>query len=123
MERWQELYQQAEQSVAHSPTPHLDPELRRIWIFMGALSDAFWRRVDEPGFSAFETTRRNSVAYQAESPDEIALWNEVTAPHNYHAVIRYVALHNGNEYAGGLVKVARDRWETEGRQGNSPAPT
>jgi hypothetical protein len=46
----EELYQEARDSVAGMQTPDLDSETRRIWILIGALSDAFWRRVDEPGF-------------------------------------------------------------------------
>lgn len=114
MELWEKLYRQACERVARMPTPSLDSELRRIWILIGALSDAFWRRLGEPGFSALEKMARNAQEYQAESADEIAIWNELTAPHNYLAVVRYVELHNGEEYAGGLLEVARRRWEREG---------
>jgi hypothetical protein len=123
MARWEQLYWQACDSVAQMPTPHLDPETRRIWILIGALSDAFWRRVGEPGFSALEKMCRNAKAYQAESADEIAIWDELTAPHNYPALVRYVELCEGREYAGGMLEVARRRWETEGTQGNLPATT
>jgi hypothetical protein len=123
MARWQELYQQACDFAAKMPTPDLDQETRRIWILIGALSEAFWRRLDEPGFSAFEKMCRNAQAYQAESADEIAIWNELTAPHNYPALVRYVDLRQGREYAGGMLEVARRRWETEGRQVNLPDTT
>src|SRR5262245_7373675 len=109
MAQWQELYRQVCDSVARMPTPDLDPETRRIWILIGALSDAFWRRVEEPDFSALEKMCRNAQAYQAESADEIAIWDELTAPHNYPALVRYVDLRKGQEYAGGLLEVARRR--------------
>ena len=123
MELWEKLYREACASVARMPTPELDTETRRIWILFGALSEAFWRRLDEPGFSAVEKMVRNSHQYQAESADEIAIWNELTAPHNYAAVVRYVELRNGDEYAGGLLKVARHRWESESRPENLPPTT
>jgi hypothetical protein len=109
--RWQELYQQACESVARMPTPELDSDTRRIWILIGALSDAFWRRRDEPDFKALEKMFRNSQAYQAESSDEIAIWDELTAPHNYHSLVRFVDLRKGSEYAGGVLEVARRRYE------------
>jgi hypothetical protein len=120
MARWEELYRQVYDSVARMPTPHLDLETRRIWILIGALSEAFWHRVGEPGFSPLETMCRNARAYKAESADEIAIWDELTAPHNYPALVRYVELCNGQEYAGGMLEVAQRRWETEGGQANVP---
>ena len=109
------------------PTPHLDSEIRKIWLLMGALSDAFWRharaRAGEPGFSVLDAMCRNAHAYQAESEDEKAIWEELTAPHNYPALVRYIALCEGREYAGGVLKVARCRWEAEGSQSNLPSAT
>ena len=112
MTRLQELYRQSCDVVANVSTPELDVETRKIWILLGALSDAFWRRVEEPGFSAFDKMVRNAQTFQAESADEVAIWDELTAPHNYLAVVRYVVLRQGYEYAGGLLETARRRWET-----------
>jgi hypothetical protein len=117
----EDLYQQARDSVAGMQTPDLDSETRRIWILIGALSDAFWRRVGEPGFSVVDQLSRNAQEYQAASEDEIAIWNELTAPDNYPAVVRYVELRKDHvsKYAAQLhstiVKAARGRWESEGR--------
>jgi hypothetical protein len=118
----EELYQQARDSVAGMPTPDLDSETRRIWILIGALSDAFWRRVGEPGFSVIDRITQNAQEYRAESEDEIAIWNALTAPDNYPAVVRIVEQRKDNvsEYAAQLhstiVEAARRRWESEGRQ-------
>src|SRR5258708_28420835 len=111
MSRWEEIYRETCELVAGAPTPDLDSEMRRIWIMMGALSEAFWRRLGEPGFSIVEKSRRNSHTFQAESEDEIAIWNELTAPDNYPALVRYIAHCEGREYAGGVLEVARRRWE------------
>src|SRR5262245_24523928 len=43
MELWEKLYREACADVARMPTPELDAETRRIWILIGALSEAFWR--------------------------------------------------------------------------------
>jgi hypothetical protein len=83
MARWEELYQQASDLVAGMSRPDLDAETRKIWILMGALSEALWRRVKEPGFGMWEKMCRNAQAYQAESEDEIAIWNELTAPESF----------------------------------------
>ncbi len=123
MTRWEELYREASELVARMPTPHLDAETRKIWILMGALSEAFWRRVGEPGFSILETMCRNAQAYQAETEDEIAIWNELTAPHNYPALVRYIGICVGREYAGGVLDVARRRWDAEGSQNTLPTTT
>jgi hypothetical protein len=125
MARWEELYQQVCDLTAGMSAPDLDPETRKIWLLNCALSEAFWRRVRErePGFSAFNTLCRNMVAYQAESDDEIAIWDELTAPHNYPALARYIAHCEGYEYAGGVVAVARRRWEAAGRPGGPPTAT
>jgi hypothetical protein len=123
MSRWVELYREAANGVARMPTPHLDSETRKIWILMGALSEAFWRRVGEPGFSVLETMSRNARAYKAESEDEIAIWNQLTAPHNYPSLVRYIALCEGRVYAGGVVEIARCRWEAEGSPNSLPSAT
>jgi hypothetical protein len=116
MAQWEKLYREASDLVARMPTPHLDPETRKIWILMGALSEAFWRRAGEPGFSILDAMCRNARAYQAESEDEAAIWDELTTAHNYPALVRYIALCGGQEYAGGVLDVARRRWEAEGGQ-------
>src|SRR5262245_28400459 len=123
MARWQELYCEACASAARMPTPGLDSESRRIWILIGALSEAVWRRLnlDEPGYSPLATICRNALAYQPESADEMALWNELTAPHNFPALVRYRESSQGQEYPAGLMETARHRWETEKDQGNLPA--
>ena len=121
MASWEELYRQACDDVARMPTPELDPETRRIWILIGALSDAFWRRAGEPDFSALDHLCQNAREYRAESDDEFAIWNELTAPHNYSAVVRYVELREGHICIGGLLEAARRRWESDGRPMQFPA--
>jgi hypothetical protein len=113
MARWEDLYLDAYNFAAKMQTPDLDADMRKIWILMSALSEAFWRHTQEPGVSIWEKIWRNSVAYQPDSEDEIALWNELTAPHNYAALVRYAALYGGKIYATGALEVARRRWETE----------
>jgi hypothetical protein len=101
-------------------TPDLDAAARRIWALIGALSEAFWRRTDEPGFSMVQALWRNLDHYTPESDDELALWRELTAPHNHAAVARYVELGSGkvSEYAAQLhatiMEASRRRWESEG---------
>jgi hypothetical protein len=123
MARWEELYREASDLVARVPTPHLDPETRKVWVLMGALSEALWRRAGEPGFSFVEAMVRNARAYRAESEDEVAIWGELTAPHNYPALARYIALCGGQEYAGGVLEAARRRWEVEQGQAAPPPAT
>lgn len=124
-----ELFQRACINVARTPTPDLDLDTRRIWMLIGALSDAFWRRVGEPGFSIFERLCQNEKQYLAESEDEIAIWNELTAPHNYPAVVRYVAHRKGqiSEYAAQLhytiLEAARKRFESGANDAASPNST
>src|SRR4051794_40618003 len=102
-------------------TPGLDADARRIWGLIGALSDAFYRRRDEPGFSIIQTMVRNMQRYTPESEDELALWAELTAPHNHAAVARYVELNKGNvsEYAAQLhatiMEASQRRWDSEGQ--------
>jgi len=77
------------------PTPNLEPDTRRVWVLIGVLSDALWRRVGEPGFSLLEHLLRKGREYRAESADEVAIWDELTAPHNYPTVVRYVEQRRG----------------------------
>ncbi len=101
-------------------------EMRRIWILIGALSEALWRRGDEPGFSMMDHLCRSAEQYRAESEDELAIWNELTAPHNYPAVLRYAEVRKGhvNDYYARLYNVilesARRRGVSENRQAESP---
>ena len=122
----EELYQRVCDEVARMPTPELDPETRRIWILIGALDEALWRRGHEPGFSMLDHLCRNPEQYRAESEDEIAIWNELTAPHNYIAILRYAEIRKGrvNEYAERLhdviLEAARRRKESEDCQAEPP---
>jgi hypothetical protein len=102
----------------------LDAETRRIWELIGALSDALWRRArEEPGFSMLDHLLRSVDEYRAESEEEIAIWNELTGPQNYRAIIRYVEQTKGsvNDYAQKfhlvILESARRRWESERGQG------
>lgn len=114
-----ELYRRTCDDVKQTPSPELDSETRRIWILIGALSDAFWRRANEPGFSIVEHLCQNGQQYRAESEDEKAVWNELTSPHNFSAVVRYVELRRGrvSEYAAQLhstiLKESQRRLESE----------
>jgi hypothetical protein len=122
----EELYRQARDDVARMATPDLDSEARKIWVLIGALSDAFWRRAAEPGFSIFQAMLRNMKRYTPESADEITIWDELTAPHNYPAVVRYVEHRMGHvsDYAAQLhatiLDAAGRRYESEGNQVDSP---
>jgi hypothetical protein len=117
----QELYERVRDAAAGMPTSELDSETRRIWLLIGALSDALWRRANEPGFSIVNRFIQNAELYQPESEDEIAICNELTAPHNYPAVVRYVKLHEHKvgEYSerlhSAILESARYRWENEGK--------
>ena len=51
------------------------------------MSEAFWRRMIESGVSIVETLRSGN--YRPESADETAIWTEITAPHNYAALLKY----------------------------------
>jgi hypothetical protein len=111
MARWEDLYQDACNFAANWQREELDADMRKIWLLMGALSEAFWRHAQEPGVSVMEKIWRNNQRYHPDSEDEIALWNELTAPHNYAALLRYAALSGGQIYATGALEVARSRWE------------
>jgi hypothetical protein len=85
-----DLYRAACDDVARVPTPGLDAETRKIWVLIGTIRDATWRRTAEPGFSLFRTLVRNAHEFVPEYAEEVALWDELTAPHNYAALVRYV---------------------------------
>jgi hypothetical protein len=120
MDLAEQLYRQTCDAVARMPTPDLDPGMRKVWILIGALSDAFWRRQGEPGFSVLDHLQRNSQQYLAESADEVALWDELTAPENHLAVVRYVNYHRGrvSDYAANLHETIL---EASGRRYQGPA--
>jgi hypothetical protein len=66
----------------------MDAEFERIWRMFGALSDESWRRGSQPGVSILDVRDK-----QADGPVgevEEAIWNELTAPDNYAALVRYV---------------------------------
>jgi len=115
MARWEDLYLEASNFAANLQRDDLDADMRKIWILMGALSEAFWRHAQEPGVSVMEKIWRNNQQYHPDSEDEIAIWNELTAPNNYAALVRFAALSGGEIYATGALDVARRRWETEAR--------
>jgi hypothetical protein len=66
----------------------MDEEMTKIWKLIGALSDARWRRATQPGVSPIEVLF--AEPYRPESAEERAIWTELTAPHNYLALKRYV---------------------------------
>jgi len=103
----------------------MDTETRRIWEMIGALSDAFWHRITQPGVSFFEALVVKE--YRPESDEEEALWTELTAPHNYAALLRYVDywkklgtdLYADTHHAA-ILAAAAHRWQaksTETRHG------
>lgn len=94
----------------------MDAEMTRIWEMIGALSDAHWRRATQPGVSAFHVLV--TEPYRPESAEERAIWTELTAPHNYLALRRYVEsgkVTGTNEFAAqlheALLAEATIRWE------------
>jgi hypothetical protein len=106
----------------------MDAETRRIWEMIGALSDAFWHRVAEPGVSILDAMNENAKQYRPVSAEEIAIWTELTAPHNYASVCRYIAnakRRDITEYAAQLYETilaeATRRWESAFP--GSPPPT
>ena len=84
----EKLCQHAFEHASRVETPYFDPETRRIWVLIGALSEAFFARVNEPGFSILD--RIGTEQFIPETADELMIWDELTAPHNYAAVLRYV---------------------------------
>jgi hypothetical protein len=66
----------------------MDEELMRIRNLIGALSDAYWRRMSQPGVRAFDALVAEE--YRPVSDEENAIWAELTAPHNYASLVRYV---------------------------------
>lgn len=102
MSRLSQLYERACNDAARMETPELDSEMRRIWILLGALSDARWRLAAQPAKSALDLLLQEP--YRPESDDECEIWCELTAPHNYFAVLRFVEFNAGrvHEHAARL---------------------
>jgi hypothetical protein len=65
----------------------VDEGIQRIWQMIAALSDARWKRIanaDSPLDALLEEK------YPPEGDEEKAIWSELTAPHNYASLRRYV---------------------------------
>jgi hypothetical protein len=93
----------------------MDADMTGIWKLIGALSDAHWRRAAQPGGSAFHALF--AEPYRPESAEEQAIWTELTAPHNYLALRRFVESQKAsgtNEFAAklneALLTEATSRW-------------
>lgn len=94
----------------------MDAEIQRMWELIGSLSDAFWRRLRQSGVSALDALRVEE--YRPESDEEQAIWTEITAPHNYASLCRYLESKKRSEitdYAARLYEMllaeATRRWE------------
>jgi hypothetical protein len=68
----------------------MDADYHRIRMMFGALSDAFWRRVLQPGVSVLDALLEQEVV--PAGGDEEAIWDELTAPHNYASLVRYIEI-------------------------------
>lgn len=95
----------------------MDAEIQRMWELIGSLSDAFWHRLNQPGLSALDALREEG--YRPESDEEKAIWTEITAPHNYSSLRRYIESKERSQitdYAARLYEAlladATHRWET-----------
>ena len=102
----------------------MDAESRRIWEMFGRLSEAFWHRVTQPGVSALDVLLAEEIGPVSE--EEKAIWAEITAPHNYASLRRYIEgcqKVGMNAYAARLYEMllaeATRRWETESGSGNT----
>jgi hypothetical protein len=96
---------------------NMDAETQRMWELIGSLSDAFWRRLNQPGVGALDALCVD--AYRPESDEEKAIWAEITAPHNYASLRRYIESKKRSDitdYAArlydALLAEAAQRWET-----------
>ena len=94
----------------------MDADTQRIREMLGALSDAFWSRLNKPGSSAFDALLVEE--YRPESAEEKAIWSEITAPHHYASLRRYIEGKTRSEvtdYAArlydALLAEATSRWE------------
>jgi hypothetical protein len=99
----------------------LDAENQRIWRLFGALSDAFWLRISQhPGISVVDALRA-----QADGPvgaEEEAAWEELTSPHNYSSLVRYIEMwkklganEDNTKLYYNVLERARTRWEAAQR--------
>jgi len=86
----------------------------------GALSDAFWHRVSQPGVSVLDALLEQEDGPVGER--EEAIWNELTAPYNYASLVRYIetSRQSGiNNHTSRLYEMilsrAQCRWKTAGR--------
>jgi hypothetical protein len=107
----------------------VDAETHKIRELIGALSDAFWQKMrerqGEPGFSPLEHLLAHYEGEcRAETPEEVAIWEELTKPQNYPALLRYVEdgkRRGVNDYAvrlyAALLEIAGRRWQGEHNQG------
>ena len=68
----------------------MERDVWRIHTMVGRLSDAFWRRMRQPGVSVLDEMRSNGTDYKLVSDEEKAIWAEITSPENYSALCRYV---------------------------------
>ena len=94
----------------------MDAEMKRIWEMIGALSDAQWRRASQPGVSALHVLFEEP--YRPESAEECAIWDELTAPHQYPALRRFVESRrepgtnkSPSKFDEALLVEATSRWE------------
>ena len=76
---------------------------RTIRKLIGFLSDAFWRRATQPGVSWIDCLREEK--YRPESVEENAIWDELTAPHNYSALRHFMESLNKEEMTEYAVKL------------------
>jgi hypothetical protein len=99
----------------------MDAETLKMWEMIGSLSDAFWHRVKQPGVSVLDAFLVQE--YRPESDEEKTIWAEITAPHNYASLRRYIESKKMSEitdYAARLYETllaeAAHRWEKEGNK-------
>ncbi len=98
----------------------MDAEDERIWKLFGALSDASWRKGPDPGGNVGGRLMENLIEYHPLSAEERAIWTELTAPHNYGSLCRYMEnmkkagsdLYTSTLH-GPIFAEATRRWETE----------
>jgi hypothetical protein len=92
----------------------------KLWYLIGAMSEAHWHRATQVGFHVlFEDP------YRHESAEENAMWDELTAPHNYAALRRLIEYRNysagkfvgkteyGERLDNALLADATARWERQ----------
>ena len=113
-----DLYRQVSEDMALTPTPGLDPDARRIYLLIATMYDWAWRRIGKPGFSFIEWMVRNKQDYVPETDEEVAIWDELTAPHNYQALVRYVDL-RGNSVNDGIARLHAKLLEAARHQSES----